>query len=595
MLKSLSLENFRGFSNHRIDLGLENILIGRNNAGKTTVIEALRILSVAQARAHNAIFIACPEWLDGHCTGAGFKASLDTIDFNYTNVQHAYATERPAIIRAKLRNNNEVHAYIGTSPSEVFFQLRKGRAKVVHQRADVGPRTFGITKVMPPIGSLLPNEKRIAKDRLNKYLDGYLAYRHFRNQLWERQPEYRIFESLLEETWQGLKIQHFENDHGPARNEYSLLVREGRYISEVSWHGHGLQAWMQTIWFLARVSKDATVVLDEPDVYLHADLQRKLIKVIENLNFRQSIIATHSPEIISDVPFQDVIVVQKAARTSGPANQVAEIQESLRGMGSLHSIQLSKLAQRGLLLFVEGEDKPFLTDVAYKLGSREFDSLTQIAIHSIQGKGNWELALGAAKGLTEASSGDVQTALLLDNDYMLDVERTDYFEKAKKVGLVLKIWDNKEIENYFIIPKVIARYISDNVEKVPDEILLRVEQIISDIEADCRRKLTGCYSDVIQKSIYKFEKKRIEPSTAFERAEALVEDKIQSGIGIRDIYSGKQILSAASAACQREFGVSFSPLAICKEARMSEIDPELAHFIKGISRKAALPIDLFAD
>jgi AAA domain, putative AbiEii toxin, Type IV TA system len=326
MLRSLGLTNFRGFSDHKIEFCPETILIGQNNAGKTTAIEALRALSVAQSRINTAVYIAPPNWLSGICQGAGYKVSLDTIDFDFTNVQHAYDTSRPAIIKAKLRNNSEVHVFIGRSSEEVFCQLRPSSTKIIHSRSEVGNRSFGNIRVMPPIGSLLAHEKILSKDRLSRYLNSYLAYRHFRNQLWERPADYRLFKQLLTDTWHGLTIQHFENDHGDGGNEFSLLVREGRFTSEISWHGHGLQAWMQTIWFLARTPKTATIVLDEPDVYLHADLQRKLIKVIENLGFTQAIMATHSSEIIGDVPFQNVTVIQKQERVSKPADNAAEIQ-----------------------------------------------------------------------------------------------------------------------------------------------------------------------------------------------------------------------------------------------------------------------------
>jgi hypothetical protein len=200
--------------------------------------------------------------LDGYSTGAGFRPSFETIDFDYANVHHGYDVTAPAIISGKLYNGNEIVISIGRDPSEVFCHLlRRGRENV-HQRSSIVDNEFGTTKVMPPIGSLQAHEKAIDKKRLSRYLDGYLAYRHFRNQLWERPSDYRLFTTLLEQTWSGVKIDHFENDHGDAKNEFSLLVREGRFTSEVSWHGHGLQAWLQTIWFLSRTPRSATIVLE---------------------------------------------------------------------------------------------------------------------------------------------------------------------------------------------------------------------------------------------------------------------------------------------------------------------------------------------
>jgi hypothetical protein len=587
VLKSLTLDNFRGFSEHRIEFGPETILIGQNNAGKTTAIEALRVLSVCQTRAKTASLGNCPTWLDGQCTGAGFKVSLETIDFDFTNVQHSYNRDRPAIIRAKNSNHSEVHIYIGQSPDEIFCQLKLSQNKTVHQRSDMISKSFGKTKVMPPIGSLLAHERSIAKDRLNRYIDGYLAYRHFRNQLWERPADYRLFRDLIEGTWPGLKIQHFENDHGETRNEFSLLVREGRFTSEISWHGHGLQAWMQTMWFLARVDKSSTVVLDEPDVYLHADLQRKLIKVIEGLDFPQSIIATHSPEIIGDVPFQNVTVVQKRERASRPSGNATEIQNALKGMGSLHSIQLAKIAQTGLIFFVEGDDRPFLTDVAYKMGSRFFDGFSRIAIQEIKGKGNWQYAIGASKSLCAASNGEISTVLLLDRDFMLDQERDHFYKRSSDEGLILKIWNKKEIENYFICPKIVARYISKYIEGHVDPAVVQIA--LDEIEKEIAEDVILSFADVLQKATTP----RIEPKTAFRRAKALVDDRVASGERLTDIACGKDVISKLSKFAQDKFGVSFSPLSLCKEMRESEIPEELKELVRGVCDPSTISVTSF--
>ena len=588
-LKSLSLQNFRGFADHRIEFGLEAILIGQNNAGKTTVIEALRLVSVCQARIATSNYVAVPAWLDGICSGAGFYFSLETIDFDFTNVQHSYDTDRPAVIKAKNANHTEVNIYLGDGPNQVFCQLKLSQRKKVHSRSEASSRAFGKVKVMPPIGSLLPHEKSISKERLKKFLDSYLAYRHFRNQLWERPSDYRLFKKLLEDSWSGLKIQHFESDHGEAQNEFSLLVREGRFTSEVSWHGHGLQAWMQTIWFLSRTDKGCTVVLDEPDIYLHADLQRKLIKVIESLSFSQSIIATHSSEIIGDVPFNNVTVVRKRESTSKPAEMADQIQTALRGMGSLHSIQLAKVAQQGLVFFVEGDDKPFLTDVAYKLGPRKFDAFSNLALQEIKGKGNWTYALGASKALRDASGGTISTVLLLDNDYMLEDDRNNYYRRAKDEGLILKIWKRKEIENYFIIPSAIARFVSSRSEV--DVSTDMIEDMLVVAEAELKEDLVLSYSDVLQKAA----STRIEPKTAFRRAKRLIADRLNNGERLADLASGKDVISFLSRECQGRFEVSFSALSLCKEAWTSEIAGEVEDLIEKLCAPQTLsPTSFFA-
>ena len=541
MLKSLFLKNFRGFSEHKIAFGKESILIGKNNAGKTTVVEALRVLSVCQTRVSTANFIPPPDWLVDHCLGSGYKLSLETIDFDFSNIHHGYDNSEPALIRAKLSNNNELHVYIGRSADEVFCQLRKGKNQIIHHRRDVAGQVFGSTKVMPPVGSLLPREKGIGRSRMVKYLDGYLAYRHFRNQLWEMTPNYRLFKELMEATWQNLQIKNFENNHGQDENEFCLLIREGRFTSEISWHGHGLQAWAQTIWFLSRVSKSATVVLDEPDVYLHADLQRKLIKVVESFGFRQIAMATHSSEIISDVPFKSVVVVNKKELVSKPATIASQIQDSLREMGSIHSIQLSKLSERGIVLLVEGGDRTFLSDVAYKMGVGVFDNFSEIAVQEVKGKGNWKEALGAAATFRSASSGEIEAVLLLDSDYMLSEEREEMQKSADSVGLILKIWERKEIENYFISSSAISRYVNHNMSKglVINE--TDVDLLLVELESVMRTDLVLSYTDVIRSR-----EKGLSSKAGFSRSEDVIGKKLESGLTIVDLLPGKELFSKLS-------------------------------------------------
>jgi len=43
MLTRLEIENFRGFKKHEMPLNAVTLIVGRNNAGKSTVVEALRL------------------------------------------------------------------------------------------------------------------------------------------------------------------------------------------------------------------------------------------------------------------------------------------------------------------------------------------------------------------------------------------------------------------------------------------------------------------------------------------------------------------------------------------------------------------------
>ena len=50
MITQLTIKNFRGFDRHIVPLRPITILVGKNNAGKSTVVEALRLVSMVTNR-----------------------------------------------------------------------------------------------------------------------------------------------------------------------------------------------------------------------------------------------------------------------------------------------------------------------------------------------------------------------------------------------------------------------------------------------------------------------------------------------------------------------------------------------------------------
>lgn len=93
-----------------------------------------------------------------------------------------------------------------------------------------------------------------------------------------------------------------------AGNRISVFYREpgSRAPKELSWSGDGLQIFIQLLWHLYGPRDAATVVLDEPEVYLHPTLQKRLVALLNSLP-AQIVIASHSANILNAAP-QDCIL-----------------------------------------------------------------------------------------------------------------------------------------------------------------------------------------------------------------------------------------------------------------------------------------------
>lgn len=204
--------------------------------------------------------------------------------------------------------------------------------------------------ILPQISPVLREEKIISKQTVQSNLLTRLSSRNFRNQVWHYKDDFGQFKEISEKTWDGLLINEIVADG----ENLSLLIRDHGFTAEIGWMGHGLQMWLQTMWFLGRSTFDSTIILDEPDVYMHADLQRKLIRFIQS-RYRQIIIATHSVEIISEVEPNNILLIDKQKRTQTYANKIPVVQKILENVGSVFNIELVRAFSSKKFLVVEGD------------------------------------------------------------------------------------------------------------------------------------------------------------------------------------------------------------------------------------------------
>src|SRR5450755_3341971 len=99
MLVAMKLINFRCFREHEFTFAQLNVCVGVNNAGKSTLAEALRIVAIASARIRTAVFRQPPDWLTIPRSNEGFSFSLQGQQINFETLFHRYG-EPPATIRA---------------------------------------------------------------------------------------------------------------------------------------------------------------------------------------------------------------------------------------------------------------------------------------------------------------------------------------------------------------------------------------------------------------------------------------------------------------------------------------------------------------
>lgn len=578
MIKELQLINFRCYQKHSIPFKQNTIIVGENNAGKSTIIEALRIISIIVSKYKHINYNKPPYWLDIPVRHKGVTPSIKEYDFHFESASYRY-NKRPAQIKVSFTTGESIEVYIG-GEGRIFAVIMDKNNNAIKTRSEASATNLPAVLILPEISPLFLEEKRlINKDYVKQNLFSRLSSRHFRNQIFIFPERYEKFRELVETSWEGCQIRSIDKYGSPDEEKISLIVRDTDFSAEVGWMGHGLQMWLQIMWFLSFTEKDNIVIIDEPDIYMHADLQRKIIRLLLGEQYKQLIVATHSIEIISEVEPENILVVDKKKSMSRFTNTIPAVQKIIDNIGGVHNIQLTRLWKCKKCILVEGKDLKILRHLHNTLFPKSEIPIETIPNMSIGGWSGWNYAIGSSMFLKNNADETIYTYCILDSDYYTKDEIETRLKEAEKKGVKLHIWARKEIENYLIVPETISRIInretSLSIRADKSRIIEQIEKICNDLYHDTFDCIATQISDANRREYQK----------ANPKTRTIMDEYWKSIDGKLTLVSGKEVLKRLSTWSQAEYHVSLNSEKIAKEMKEEEILPEMKKVIQTIENR----------
>jgi predicted ATPase len=575
LLNHLGLRNYRGFEDHELELKPFSVMVGQNNAGKSTIVEALRVISIITQRTAGLAFRPPPMWSEVSIRLRGVTPSLDGFGIEFSSICHRY-DDPPASVVATFVGGERIECLLSSS-GEAFEVLYDADGNPISSKGQMRSVRFPRVDILPQISPLEPHESILSEDYVSRRMSSPLASRHFRNQLRLDASAYREFRRLAENTWPGLQVRTLEGARGEQGEELFLDVRDNDFVAEVGRMGHGLQMWLQMMWFLSRTPNEASVVLDEPDVYMHPDLQRRVVRLIRD-RYSQVIIATHSVEIMAEVDHSEILVIDRKEATSRFATSDPEVQGLVERLGGVHNLQLARLWTAKRCLFVEGKDVRYLRLVHDLLFPEEQVALDEIPNMDIGGWGGWPYAVGSSLFIRNSVGEGVSVYCIFDSDFHTDDEVNQRLEEAKSKRVRLHIWRRKEIENYFLLSGPISRAINaakrDNAESAPEAV---VRENLLGVASDLRNET----QDNLAEEIYLKNRGR-GFKAANQEARAIVNEAFSTSEGALAAVSGKAVLGKLGTWSQTTFGSTLGVAAIARSMTVSDIPAEMKAVVKAI-------------
>jgi energy-coupling factor transporter ATP-binding protein EcfA2 len=577
MIRELKLQNFRCFSDHTLTFKSTNIVIGRNNAGKSTLVEALRLISIVASRYKSLSYHPPIDLYEIPRREVGVSPSLKGYEFNFQSVFHRYG-DPPAIITAIFNNDTSIKTYI-LDEDKIHSVVYDSRGNIIRTRGDANKIEIPQVEIMPQVAPVSREEFLLNDAYIKSAISSHLSPLHFRNQLRVLHSHFQAFKEMAEITWPALQIKELICKSAYLEEPIQLHVRDEDFAAEIGAMGHGLQMWLQTMWFLARSKGASTVILDEPDVYMHPDLQRRLIKFIKN-KFPQVIVTTHSVEIMSEVDVDEILIIDKRGKRSRFAGSLPAVQKLIDHIGSVHNINLAKLWHSRRCIFVEGKDIKLLSEIHNILYPESTDSLSSFPNMSIGGWGGWNYVVGSSMLLKNAGGQSISVYCILDSDYHTREDHEDRINQAKKAGVHLHIWSNKEIENFCVDAAVIQRAIQSRMAKKKkppsvDKIKEKLEQIIE--------QLKDAVFDALSTEILARDR-GLGAGGANQQARKQIKKAWKSFDSRIALVSGKEVISSLSKWSQEEYNVSFNALLIARNMKPNEIPEEFVRVVNSIEK-----------
>lgn len=575
---SVRFRNYKALQGFHLKLRETNILVGPNNAGKSTMVGAFRALAVALRRIKGRK----PEILLGpNGRRYGVTVPGDSLPISIENVHTDYLDE-DTLVSFALSNGNELQLYFPQDGSCSLIAEARG---VPLLSAIAFQKAFPLrVAVVPILGPVEHKEELVQADTVQRNLTTHRASRNFRS-YWYHFPEgFDEFADLVRQTWPGIEVEAPRiANHADAT--LSMFCTENRILREIYWVGSGFQIWCQLLTHLLRAKDASLIVIDEPEVYLHADLQRQLIGLLRSFD-ADVLLATHSTEIMAESEPTDLVLVDKKNTSGERIRNVESLQKALASVGSLHNITLSRIARSRKILFVEGDrDLKVTRMIARQLGLHALYAGLEIVPAKSEGFGSWAKVAALGWGMKKALGDQLAVGALFDRDYYSDAEISAVMEEMQQQIAFAHIHGRKEIENYLLLPLPLERALqsaladktnrdgtqSETPHQVRNDLMLLTEKYQDEVlsnrvgkEIDYRRRNHA----------------KEDSATLHAQASASFKARWKTLDGRLELSPGKAVLADYRALITERHGVSLSDSKIISAIRAEDVPQDFKQFLE---------------
>ena len=464
MLTRIVVTNFKRFEQVEVELGDSVVLVGPNNSGKTSILQALALWEAGLRRWHerrgakpvperrpgvtinrrDLVALPVPTakalWRDLHVrdivpAAAGRKQRTSNVLIEIS-VSGADAGEWECGLEFDYANEESFYC----RPLRLPEDAGGGRMAVPEEATRVR------IAFLPPMSGLAAREQRQVAGTVASLVGEGRTAEVLRNLCYEVAQRGESWQTVSDSLHRLFGVELDTPEYLVESGEIVMTYRDRHGVRlDISAAGRGLH---QTLLLLAylHANPGSVLLLDEPDAHLEILRQRQIYELLTSVaraNRSQVLVATHSEVLLNEAADRDIVVafVGRPHRIDDRGSQVGK---ALRELGFEHYYQAQI---KGWVLYLEGAtDLAILRRLAAILDHPAADLLEDPFVHYV---GNQPP--GAEHhffGVREAKPDLVGIAIYDRLDRPL----------RQDGGLIQMMWNRREIENYISSPHVLLAW-----------------------------------------------------------------------------------------------------------------------------------------
>lgn len=446
MIQRLAIQNFKSLATFESTFASFNLVVGANNSGKTSVLQAVHLLtSLIQAY---------------HLQGAGTNEefTLGAQQLLYSPVRDlsaamplGAASGTVTRITMDLRVGNSIET---VSAAIVFHGDGSVHVTLTNSAAlkPLGDLANPYTVYLAGFTGLAPTEGFVGFGALRRAVirgQTNLLLRNTLRELFEDKVEWQAMQRAIGGVFPGLEL---EVAYEPKIDEHvTVCVRQGTAQLPLDSIGTGA---LQAIQVLAYVHlfKPRVLLLDEPDSHLHPDNQRRMISALWGFSERgytQVIGTTHSRHVLDAKPEPaKLIAISQGKVAPGAEDQPIML---LMELGAVDKAERLRAGSIKCVVATEDADTEDLEHVLFSSGFIKEQTL----ICSYAGCAKVDSAVVLAAFVKRYAPG-VELVIHRDRDYMPDGEVQRFEKELAGQGVVAFVTRGNDIESHYLDAQHVA-------------------------------------------------------------------------------------------------------------------------------------------